>query len=349
MVEETWLPVAGYEELYEVSNKGRIRSQKRLLKDGTMLDRDKTFYPHFHSSVMGYLSVWLYKGGIGKKYLVHRIVAKAFIPNTQNYPFINHKDETPYNNNVENLEWCTASYNNSYGTVRMRMSGKLINRKDKSIPILKIDKNGEITEYPSMQEASRKNGLPQSNIQKCCKGERHLCGGFFWKYKESTIAVQKEYFANKCKTISDEIRKHIFTYFSFNPATGEITRTDRKNSNGTLDKDGYLILKIKGMQYKAHRIAWLLYYGVYPLLEIDHINNNKLDNRINNLREVTRAENNYNNAHKINKDTGVVGVYYDDKTIGLKKRYVTRKDKKTYRFYTLKDAIEFRLSQNLMV
>lgn len=70
------------------------------------------------------------------------------------------------------------------------------------------------------------------------------------------------------------IKKH------FKYDNGTLIRDDRKNSNGSLDKDGYLIIKVKGKQFKAHRIVWLLHYGKFPLYEIDHINRNKLDNRI---------------------------------------------------------------------
>ncbi|MCF0117916.1 MAG: HNH endonuclease [Bacilli bacterium] len=64
----------------------------------------------------GYRYVWLYKDKKASKCAVHQIVAKAFIPNPNGYKQINHKDENPLNNNVENLEWCSAKYNINYGT-----------------------------------------------------------------------------------------------------------------------------------------------------------------------------------------------------------------------------------------
>ena len=78
--------------------------------------------------------------------------------------------------------------------------------------------------------------------------------------------------------------KEIKINFSYDSNTGVITSLTRKNSNGSIDKDGYLIIKFKGIQYKAHRIAWVLYYGRFPKDNIDHINNDRTDNRINNLR-----------------------------------------------------------------
>lgn len=138
--------------------------------------------------------------------------------------------------------------------------------------------------------------------------------------------------------------KYILQHFNYND--GKITRDDRKNSNGSIDKDGYLIIKVKGKQFKAHRIAWLLYYGYFPKSELDHINRNKLDNRIENLRESNRSEQNRNKDKKSNKQTGQIGIYID-KTKGLKKNYATKIDNKTYRFYTLQEAIEWRKENGL--
>lgn len=103
-----WKDIPGYEGLYQVSNTGRVRSlnyngtrKTKVLKQGTNKD--------------GYKRIKLYKDGKFKVYLVHRLVALAFIPNPNNYPIINHKDENRWNNNVDNLEWCTYKYNSNYG------------------------------------------------------------------------------------------------------------------------------------------------------------------------------------------------------------------------------------------
>jgi hypothetical protein len=138
-----------------------------------------------------------------------------------------------------------------------------------------------------------------------------------------------------------EACKHI----SYNPNTGEITHLLRSNSNGSFDKDGYLILKIKGKQYKSHRLAYAKYYNKIPTGVIDHINRIKTDNRIENLRDTTQKINCSNVDRLPNKDTGVVGIYID-KTKGLRKNYATRVNKKTYRFSTLQEAIIFKQNQN---
>lgn len=140
--------------------------------------------------------------------------------------------------------------------------------------------------------------------------------------------------------IEDYIKEH----FSYN--NGVVTRNDRKNSNGSIDSYGYLIFKIKGKQYKAHRIVWLLCKGSFPDTEIDHINRNKLDNRIENLRESNRVEQNRNKVFDVNPITNAVGVHLD-KTKGLKKKFATHIEGKTYRFYSVEEAVEFRRRRGL--
>ena len=112
---QIWKDIPNYEGKYQVSNTGRVRSLNynrtgkiKVRKQG----KDK----------LGYKSVFLCKDGKNKGYLVHRLVALAFIPNPNNYPVINHKDENPSNNYYKNLEWCTQEYNCNYGNCRKKMS-----------------------------------------------------------------------------------------------------------------------------------------------------------------------------------------------------------------------------------
>ena len=138
----------------------------------------------------------------------------------------------------------------------------------------------------------------------------------------------------------EEVKEYVLKHFHYHP-DGTITRDDRVGGLGSYDKDGYLILKIKGRQMKAHRIAWLLNYGEFPKSEIDHINRDKLDNRIENLRESNRFEQNRNKNFIPNKETGVVGIYMDH-TKGLKKKYAFHFGGKTYRFRTIEEAEEMK-------
>lgn len=122
---ETWKDIAGYEN-YEVSNLGRIRkkSSTHNYKCGNSYTTKEIIIKQFKNE-KGYLLVRFTKNGKKKKFRVHRLVAEAFIPNTNNLPQINHKDEDKANNHIDNLEWCDAKYNNNYGTRNERVSRTL--------------------------------------------------------------------------------------------------------------------------------------------------------------------------------------------------------------------------------
>lgn len=105
--------VCGYEGLYEVDVYGNVYSIPRETTKGGKLKPQNAH---------GYYRVALTKNGTTKCYFVHRLVAEAFIPNPDNLPQVNHKDECKTNNSVENLEWCTAIYNTRYGTGIKRQS-----------------------------------------------------------------------------------------------------------------------------------------------------------------------------------------------------------------------------------
>ena len=108
-----WKDIPGYEGLYQVSNTGQVRSLNYRQTGKTKILKQ-------HTDKNGYKKVGLSKNGKVKTYAVHRLVAKAFISNPNNLPYVNHKDENPSNNAVWNLEWCDCSYNTSYGTSRER-------------------------------------------------------------------------------------------------------------------------------------------------------------------------------------------------------------------------------------
>lgn len=137
------------------------------------------------SSVVGnYKSVSLCKNGKVFTKLVHRLVAEAFIPNPENLPDINHKDEDPTNNDVNNLEWCTRKYNNNYGTRKERQSRTQLNRPDCSKRVKQYDKNGKfIAEYPSLKEANRQTSICRSGIARCCdRNKQSTAGGYVWEW-----------------------------------------------------------------------------------------------------------------------------------------------------------------------
>ena len=105
-MQEEWRDVVDYEGLYKVSNFGKVHN----LITGTITE----------SKAVGYQMTQLKKDNIKKSISIHRLVAKAFIPNPNNYDIVNHKDETKNNNRADNLEWCDEKYNANYGTLQER-------------------------------------------------------------------------------------------------------------------------------------------------------------------------------------------------------------------------------------
>ena len=192
-MKEIWRDVVGYEGLYKVSNQGRIMSRYgKILKPQE--DKD------------GYLKITLHNNKRTFATFVHRIVAIAFIPNPNNLPIINHKDQSPnkktgliVNNNVENLEWCTYKYNNNYKNANELKSKSQMNRKDVSIEVLQYSLDGVfIKEYASQKEAYRKTGISQANISKSCVSKKYQAGGYMWFFKENEKIPQ---FVNPFKKI----------------------------------------------------------------------------------------------------------------------------------------------------
>lgn len=188
---EIWRDVVGFEGLYQVSNKGRVRSFDKVTEDefmhksGIVVKRKRHYKGKIlnlskkHSGDKYYLTVMLnYKDwNRGRRYYVHRLVAEAFIPNPNNYPIINHKDENPSNNSVDNLEWCTYKYNTNYGTAIERRSKKQING-EKSKPCAMYSLDGELLEkFDSCSEVERRyKKFKKSSVARCCKGGHYLKG-----------------------------------------------------------------------------------------------------------------------------------------------------------------------------
>lgn len=186
MKTEIWLPVPikEYCKLYKVSNFGRVMS---LNYNHT--GKIKILKPI--KNTKGYLSVKLYKNGIGKMFRVHRLVAQTFIPNPDNLPQVNHKDEDKTNNFVGtpendykdgNLEWCDNKENSNHGTRNERISKTMTNGKT-SKPVLQFTKSGElIREWPSTMECER-NGFDHRGVGDCCRGKQKSAYGYIWIYK----------------------------------------------------------------------------------------------------------------------------------------------------------------------
>ena len=114
-MQEIWKDISGYVGYYKVSNFGRVKSVKRVTRSGRTVNERV-----LSASGNPYLQVALSKDGYICNVRVHRLVAHAFIPNPNNLPCVNHKDENKLNNHADNLEWCTVSYNNDYSGVGLK-------------------------------------------------------------------------------------------------------------------------------------------------------------------------------------------------------------------------------------
>ena len=161
-----WKPVPEFEDLYEVSDDGQVRSlcmrykkEMYILKQGI--------------GSRGYANVSLCRKGKQKTVNVHRLVATMFVPNPYSFPCVNHKDQNKLNNKAENLEWCSYYQNNIYGD-RLTKSSKKTSK-----PVLCIETG---IRYQSACAAQRITGINQGHISMCCNGKRNTAGGYHWKF-----------------------------------------------------------------------------------------------------------------------------------------------------------------------
>lgn len=178
---EEWRDIKGYEGLYQISNYGKVKSlgNNKYRKEKILTQRTNN---------SGYLMVMLSKQSKRKLLTVHRLVATAFVPNPNNYKEVNHKDENKLNNFVfvnedgtvdlekSNLEWCSHSYNNSYGTKRIR------NRLSKSKVILQYDLKGNfIKKWENCMEAQKH--YSKTNSGRGYIRDNKIAYGYLWKAK----------------------------------------------------------------------------------------------------------------------------------------------------------------------
>lgn len=165
---EEWRPIKGYENLYCVSNKGRVKSLGKFIdnKYGSKTFRKEKILSTTVRKNHFYPAVCLTKNKETKTFTVHRLVAEAFIPNPDNKPCVNHKSERKTENNVENLEWVSYKENINWGTRTERQVKTQLNYPKFSKPIKCVDlQTNEITYYPSGKEAERQLKIRQSTIR----------------------------------------------------------------------------------------------------------------------------------------------------------------------------------------
>lgn len=173
--QEEWKDCFGYEGLYQISNYGNIKSLDKLVwnrfKYIKRLGRDiKTNIDKY-----GYVRATLSKNGKRTNEQIHRLVAKTFLDNPNNYPQINHKDCNKQNNYVGNLEWCTNAHN-------MKHAFNNIDFDYQTRPVLQIENNVVIAKYDSIQDASKSVNDNPTNILRACNFDNDSSKGYRWRF-----------------------------------------------------------------------------------------------------------------------------------------------------------------------
>lgn len=176
---EEWKDVAGYEGRYQVSNLGRVRSLDKFDAWGR-LRKGRVLSPFRDTG--GYRQVCLRNGRGQCNKNVHRLVASAFIANPLDLPVINHKDENKGNNRADNLEWCSAEYNATYGTMQRRAHIALCR------PVVQMKNGRQVGIYESTLDADRRTGVNHGSISRCCNGGQKTSGGYSWAWLDEKEA-----------------------------------------------------------------------------------------------------------------------------------------------------------------
>lgn len=178
MQREIWKDIKGYEDKYQISNFGNIRSKEYNItitnKYGTtFLKKYNATYKKPTIANTGYYVVVLYNNKKHRTYLIHRLVAEHFIENPNNCECVNHIDGNKLNNNISNLEWCTHQENMAHAhnvlKVKTGPKGRIGNDSKLSKKIIQLDKDNNIIKiWHSMSDVERVLNISTSSISSCC-------------------------------------------------------------------------------------------------------------------------------------------------------------------------------------
>ena len=216
---EIWKDIKGFEGRYQVSNMGRVRSLDMVLEGKNWQSSDPFEYQRSGKVLKpmkqrnGYYRVCLRHNSKAKYFIIHRLVALAFIPNPNKLPCINHKDEDKANNVVSNLEWCTHKYNSNYGTRNERLREYSISNVMR--PVVQYDMEGKVIDtFESLSDAANKTGIPNADISGVCKGRRKTTHGYVFKFLNHDAPkrkISKEY-NNPFIRHAETLRKKVVQY-----------------------------------------------------------------------------------------------------------------------------------------
>lgn len=185
---ENFKNIKGYEGLYQISNIGTVKSISRIIKRGNSQLTVKESILKTWINKGGYVSVKLFKNSIGKSFRIHRLIAIAFIENTQNKDCINHIDGIKTNNIIENLEWVTKSENTKHAfKIGIQTNNRIgifgdLNNLSKSV--YQYKDGILINKFGSRLEAERVTKISSRKIALCCNGKRKTSGGYNWYNNE---------------------------------------------------------------------------------------------------------------------------------------------------------------------
>ena len=171
-----WKDITNFEDFYQISADGMVKSLYRLVESNGHLCPVKERILKKYKGKGGYYCVHLHKDGKLYNLYIHRLVAEAFIPNPDNLPEVNHRNELKTDNRVENLEWCDRKYNSNYGTRTKRLTEK------QQKPVYQYMGDELIKEWSSAKEAADYFGINRGCICDVCRGRYKKCCGYNWSY-----------------------------------------------------------------------------------------------------------------------------------------------------------------------
>ena len=239
---EIWKPISRLNDL--LVRRAYYANQYGHIKSVNLSNNTFKIIREFNQNEIGYCRFTVCINSINRTFYVHQLVADAWLPNPDNLPYINHKNEIKYDNRVENLEWCTAKYNSTYNNIRKRAGDT------KAIPVKVYNTNGEYIDiFRSGKEASEFTKVPRGSISLCLRGKEFSAKGYIF-IKEYNGYPLSYYLNNiRMKKIEQYKDNHLIAVYNSIVEASEITGIDdasiSKCVNGDLNTAGGFIWKHK--------------------------------------------------------------------------------------------------------